>query len=150
VRHAVLAIDNDGGSTRRPEHEDTHDRAAQMKNPNGACSVCLMESSVTRGWSEQGGQLVLAVPIPTIETWLLVARGDEFEGRPESGFHRPTLKKRLYGKPAPPVAKRLELALGVLADPNALRRLQKLRSFARFEQQARSWLSVGETTAPST
>lgn len=149
VRHALFAIDNDGGMARRPAHDPAHNRIEQMTNPNDACSTCLMDSSVAPKWYELGVQVVFVVPIQTIETWLLVAQGSPFEGRPENTYHRPTLKKRLYGKPEPPVARRLEVALSVLSDPNALERMRALQSFVLFEQQVRSWLSAGETAAPS-
>lgn len=50
------------------------------------------------------------------------------------------LKKCFFGKPFPPSAERLKLALAEVNKPDALERLRARPSFARFEQQARAWL----------
>ncbi|HEX7600456.1 MAG TPA: hypothetical protein VF316_02580, partial [Polyangiaceae bacterium] len=42
VEHALVAIDNDGGARRRPEHEATHVAKDQAADPDGGCAFCLL------------------------------------------------------------------------------------------------------------
>jgi hypothetical protein len=140
VRHALIGVDNDGGASRRPEHEDTHRRDEQLLDPNSACSVCWLEQFIPPWWTSEGGQQCLVVPVQTIETWLLILRGHTFASAPESTYHRDVLKKCFFGKPFPPSAERLKLALAEVNKPDALEQLRARSSFARFEQQARAWL----------
>lgn len=140
VRHALIGVDNDGGASRRPEHEDTHRRDEQLLDPNSACSVCWLEQFIPPWWTSERGQQCLVVPVQTIETWLLILRGHTFASAPESTYHRDVLKKCFFGKPFPPSAERLKLALAEVNKPDALERLRARPSFARFEQQARAWL----------
>ena len=149
VRHALVAIDNDGELNSRPEHADTHDRASELSNPKRGCRTCLLESCVAPRWHERGGFLCLAVPVQTIETWLLIARGHVFEGSPESNVHRNTLKRTLYGMRKPPMQQSLAAALHAIAQPDALVRLRERPSFMRFEQQLRAWLDAPLSTVPS-
>ena len=153
VRHALFAIDNDGGLKRRPEHDDTHDPIAEVgatfERANDACSTCLLERCMPPSWRAQGGLLCLAVPVQTIETWLLCLKPHDFAGRPELTFPRRVLKSWLYEGPEPQASTRLALALAALAHPDALSRLRERPSFARFERQALTWAVAPQTAAPA-
>src|SRR5665213_344137 len=45
ARHALFAIDNDGGAKRAPEHDDTHDVRAQADDKNG-CRTCWLAQAL--------------------------------------------------------------------------------------------------------
>lgn len=136
VQHALVAIDNDGGSKRRPEHQPTHDAKAEAANPEDGCGFCLLSES-TAGSAMPLSCLV--VPVQTMETWLLVLRGDDMGAEPERVHHRRVLKKQFFGKPLPPVATRTDLALEQIRRPDALDILRRRPSFALFEAQLTTW-----------
>lgn len=145
IRHALFAVDNDGGQRRRPEHDA--DKCAAVQNPEVAirldnddvCRVCWLTSGVPAGWLAEGGLLCLAVPVQTVETWLLHLRGDSLDPSPEQVYHRPTLKKRFFGKPLPPAEDRIALALQQIQRADALERLRERRSFRLMETQLAAW-----------
>lgn len=153
VRHALIAVDNDGGGRRRPEHEDDHDEEKQNENPNDACRICWLRRVLPSTWQAQGGARCLVVPVQTIETWLLYLRGHEFPGtgKPEQRYDRRALKRDFFGTLSLPRADQLKLALAEVERPNALERLRDLRSFKLFEVQAAAWRSPAdaETAGPT-
>lgn len=46
IRHALLAVDNDGGSKRRLEHEATHDAVAQASDTGDGCRTCRLQHAL--------------------------------------------------------------------------------------------------------
>lgn len=139
VRHALLAIDNDGTSRSHLAHRDDHVASQQAADEDG-CRHCHLASAVPSWWSEDGRLHCIVVPVQAIETWLLHLRGDAFpEASPEHAYHRPTLKKRFFGRPTPPIERRLALALDEIARPDALDRLRDRPSFRLFESQLAAW-----------
>ena len=144
VQHALFAVDNDGGSRRRPEHSDECPApgtppAAIGLDDDDACRVCWLQSGIPASWSAAGGLLCLAVPVQTIETWLLHLRGDELTPSAEQVYNRPTLKKRFFGKPLPASKQRIQLALEQLQRADALLRLRERASFRLLESQLAAW-----------
>lgn len=101
VRHALIGVDNDGGASRRPEHEDTHRRDEQLLDPNSACSVCWLEQFIPPWWTSERGQQCLVVPVQTIETWLLILRGHTFASAPESTYHRRRVEEMFLRQAVP-------------------------------------------------
>lgn len=152
VRYALFAIDNDSNDHqnvgRRPEHDDAHVREQQMQYPSDACRTCWLGHFIPPWWQAEGGQLCLAVPTQAIETWLLWLRGYSFRQTPERSFDVNSMKRWFYGTRKPPVELQIQQAAVEIDRPDALDRLRERPSFVRFERQARSWLSVGETTTP--
>jgi hypothetical protein len=140
VKHALFAIDNDGGAKSALEHEHEHDAPAEAANKDG-CRVCWLAEALPSWWTVSGSKRCLVVPVQTLETWLLCVRGDAFTApSPEQQYGRPTLKKRYFSKPEPPVEKRCAMALAELSKPDALVTLRKRRSFQHFESQLADWL----------
>jgi len=139
VRHALLAIDNDGGAKRRPEHEISHNISEHAADADDGCAYCLLASAVPPLWVEQGGRYCLVVPVQVLETWLLVLRGGAFDGPPEGFYYRPFLKASFFGKPLPPVERRTLMALEQVEKPGALSMLRERPSFRLFEDQLNAW-----------
>lgn len=141
VRHAMargvsrflFAVDNDGGARRRLEHDATHHEVEQARDERDGCRWCWLSSAAP---VQPPAARCIAVPVQTMETWLLHARGDELTPTPEQVYDRAALKKRFFGRPLPPTDVRLARALGVLEHADALARLRGLRSFQRFETDA--------------
>lgn len=141
VTRALIAIDNDGGSQRCPEHEPTH-VAAQHGAGEEDCRVCWLGQRVPDAWKAEPSihRACIIVPVQTLETWLLSLNGHDFGGkRPEQTYDRSSLKKKFYGRPIPPSRRCTELALEQLRRPDALDILRQRPSFQHFEQQLRSW-----------
>src|SRR5690349_17010072 len=72
VRHALLAVDNDGGGRRRPEHADTDVPVAFDIDDDQTCRECWLLQAVPSDWPTLGGQTCVVAPVQAIETWLLV------------------------------------------------------------------------------
>jgi hypothetical protein len=138
VRHAVLAIDNDGGSKKHLEHEPDHDARREVEDPEG-CRFCLLAEALPKSWIEAGNKRCIIVPVQTLETWLLLLRGDSLKDPPESVFHRAHLKKLFFGSSHPPEQQRTAMALEVLKRPDAISKLRERRSFRLFEEQLADW-----------
>lgn len=143
VRHAIVAVDNDGGSKRRIEHEEAHDAAPDVSDWNRCCSECLLQHRVPLEWRDAGGAACIVVPVQAIETWLLAVCGWNFGGKRPEDFHSRTMLKRRYRELVYGVneerdeAFRIEKALAAVASDAALERLRERPSFLRFEAQAR-------------
>ncbi len=138
VQHVVLAVDNDGGSRRHPEHEDSHDRMAQAADPDG-CRVCQLESVVPDDW-RQGSRHVVVTPVQTLETWLLVLRGHGMPNPvPENNYARRELKKMFWGGGKPPQSDRIAMAMDLVNRQGALSILMERPSFERFATAVRNW-----------
>lgn len=143
VNRALLAVDNDGGARRRPEHDPTHAPIAECDfdiADADSCRECWLEASIPATWRSPARSCVV-VPVQVLETWLLALRGDPLEPTPEtaSAYSRGVLKKRFFGKPQPHVARRIELARAELARPDALENLRRRPSFQRFEARVSYW-----------
>ena len=139
LRHALLAIDNDGGSRRHPEHQPDHDVKHQAADEDG-CRVCKLMNIVPDSWEAAEFRRCVVVPVQTIETWLLVARGDTFNApTPEQYYHRSVIKKKFFGCNGLPETVKTEMALEVLGRADVLGTLRLRRSFQHFEQQLASW-----------
>lgn len=140
LRHSLVAIDNDGGARRCPEHEDQHRIEDQASDPDDGCAVCCVEHVIPGEWRDPARRYCVAVPVQTLETWLLHLRGaPALTPTPEQVYSRTKLKKLFYGESKPPVATRRELALVTLRTPDAMERLRALRSFRHFEAQVAAW-----------
>lgn len=139
VRHALFAIDNDGGAKRAAEHDPAHDAPTEAGKEDG-CRACWLAENVPGWWTENGSKRCLVVPVQTLETWLLCIRGDTFKApTPEQEYGRAALKKRFFDKPTPPESVRLARALAEIRKPEALDVLRRRRSFQQFEAQLTGW-----------
>jgi hypothetical protein len=145
VRHAVLSIDNDGGSKRHLEHEPDHDAQREALDPEG-CRFCLLAEALPKSWIEAGNKRCLIVPVQTVETWLLLLRGDPLPEPPESEFNRNQLKRLFvrrdeHGRDRlkPPEEQRTAEALALLRREGAVTKLRERRSFRLFEEQLADW-----------
>jgi hypothetical protein len=138
IRHALLAVDNDGGAKRQPEHDASHDTLAQADDKDG-CRFCWLTTAIPSGWAGHGTTCIV-VPVQAIETWLLHLRGVPLAPTPESYYDRGALKRRFFGTGAlPPVEKRQQLALAELNRPDAIERLMERPSFRLFATQLEPW-----------
>lgn len=139
VKHALFAIDNDGGAKEHLEHDPAHDAAAEAANDIG-CRACLLAESLPVWWTAKAGKRCVVVPVQTLETWLLCIRGDAFTApSPEQQYDPDLLKKRFFGKPQPPAPVRLTRALAEIGKPGAIDVLRQRRSFRHFEAQLADW-----------
>ncbi|MBZ4334787.1 hypothetical protein [Corallococcus sp. AS-1-12] len=139
VRHALVAVDNDGGSKRRLPHHPDHDVAQQSANDDG-CRVCWLHSAIPPDWREDPYRSCVIVPTQTLETWLLIAKGHDFtEPSPEQRYNRQALKKDCYGKPLPSSQVMKGKALEWLQHPEAITRLSARPSFQAFVDQVKRW-----------
>ncbi|NOK23137.1 hypothetical protein [Corallococcus carmarthensis] len=139
VRHALVAIDNDGGSTHGLPHHPSHDSAQECANERG-CRVCWLHSTIPTSWREDPYRSCVVVPVQTLETWLLIAKGHAFtEPSPEQRYHRPVLKKDCFGKPLPSSRDQKRMALDCLQHPEAIKRLSARPSFQAFVDQVNAW-----------
>lgn len=141
VTRALVAIDNDGGAKRRPEHDPAHVSAHQASDPDDGCAFCLLTEAVPTSWVVGGRKQCLVVPVQVIETWLLVIRGDTLSPSPEQAYAyaRPVLKKRFFGDGIRSQVTRTAMALEQIQRPDALERLRALRSFRLFAEQVDRW-----------
>lgn len=139
ITRALVAVDNDGGSKKCPEHEHSH-TPEQHGAKEDDCRVCWLSQVVPASWKGTSHRACIVVPIQTLETWLLQLRGDDFGGRPpETRYDRAQLKKQFYGRPLPPSSRCTQLALEQLARPDALDRLRERKSFQHFAAQLQGW-----------
>ncbi|MBI5494279.1 MAG: hypothetical protein HY904_04580 [Deltaproteobacteria bacterium] len=137
VRDFLFAVDNDGGARRRPEHAPDHDVDAQAADEKDGCRWCWLERATAGAVADVR---CVVVPVQTLETWLLVARGDALHPAPEKVFHRSALKKQFFGPhPLPPTEQRTQVALAALELPGGIARLGELASFRQFEVQLEPW-----------
>jgi hypothetical protein len=134
---AVFAIDNDGAT---PTHLPTHQDAVP------GCRLCELRSAARIQeplfWPRPDLpplRYVFAVPVQTLETWLLLAQGHDFKGQTESLGHEPNgrrkLKKWLYGMETPDrdTMRRAALPIAEKLDFEALAKVSP--SFAAFLSQ---------------
>jgi hypothetical protein len=141
VRHALIAIDNDGA----PEHVPQHDLRAQADDPDGCCT-CRLLQKVSSAWSHDDRHACVVVPVQMIETWLLVLGGHAFATATPEQEYKPKRLKGLFKLTQFPgidrVTQRMKLAraLELIRQPQALHRLRERPSFQRFEAQVASWL----------
>lgn len=140
VRHALLAVDNDGGSRFRLEHRESDATLLFDVDDSDSCRECWLSSAVPTAWVASGGKLCVAVPVQTIETWLLVLDGQSLVPSPEQVYDRAALKKRFLGKPTPPAQLRLQRARNVLRRTDALSVLAARPSFSRMQSALRTWI----------
>jgi hypothetical protein len=137
VRYAILAVDNDGYADTRIEHADDHHPSAQAAL---GCRECWLRTVPPPEWTKAGGQHCVAVPVQTLETWLIHARGfPPLVPSPEQVYDRRELKLQLFGEPESYKGKKLEIAKSALDKPGALDRLRERPSFQRFEAQLLAW-----------
>ena len=89
--------------------------------------------------------IVFGVPVQTIETWLLLAKGHPFSGHPHSigrrSSERRLLKQWLYGAEKPTTEVMQRVAAEVTADLDTAALASASRSFAHFSDQVRAELS---------
>ena len=139
--YALLAVDNDGGLRRHPEHNSSHVGAVEVADRDG-CRWCRLARVAPDEWTAGAKRHCVVVPVQTIETWLLVARGDAFSNpTPEMNLHRRALKKQLLGPFKPEAGGRVRIGLAALATIGALVRLRERPSFQLFEAQLGAWRS---------
>jgi hypothetical protein len=136
---ALFAIDNDGAT---PTHQPSH------QEPTPGCRLCELRAAARiqkpLAWPRPGLpplRYVFAVPVQTLETWLLLARGHDFKGQAESLGHDPNgrkkLKKWLYGDETPDreTMRRAALPIAESLDFEALAKVSS--SFDAFLSQLR-------------
>jgi hypothetical protein len=139
VTRALIAIDNDGGTQKGPEHVAGH-LPLQDGADEKSCRVCWLSQRVPESWRSNSHRACIVIPVQTLETWLLVLKGHDFDGKPpEKIFDRSNLKKKFYGRPLPASRRCTELALEQLRRPDALDVLRQRPSFQHFADQLRSW-----------
>jgi hypothetical protein len=142
VRHALFAIDNDGGARRRPEHQADHNQdeeAMRGKEGRDGCRFCWLSAALLPSSVGSGCRQCVVVPVQALETWLLFLRGDPLEPSPEQVYDRSNLKKQFFGLPKPHCDRRTEMAQAQLGTSDALQRLRERPSFHLFEQQLAEW-----------
>jgi hypothetical protein len=134
---AVFAIDNDGAvPTHLPSHQDAV----------SGCRLCELRTAarIQEPLSWPRPELpplryVFAVPVQTLETWLLLAKGHDFKGQAESLGSDPSgrakLKRVLYGMELPDRATMRRAALPIIesCDIDALAKVSP--SFKAFLTQ---------------
>lgn len=141
---AVLAIDNDGVEILHEAHEPT---------VNVACRHCLLlkaaQAEQVRAWPRPALPrlgIVFGVPVQTIETWLLLAKGHPFSGHPHSigrrSSERRLLKQWLYGAEKPALEAMQRVTAEVTSTMDAAALATASRSFAHFSDQVRAELSA--------
>ena len=95
---AVFAIDNDDHVEHSSEHDAQPDRDCRFCRLRKEANVSALQGPTT---GNPPLQFYFAVPVRTIETWLLLLRGHVFSGRPEDSgrgpFGRRELKRLVYG-----------------------------------------------------
>jgi len=136
---ALFAIDNDGAA---PTHVPAH------KEPVKGCRACELRTAARLheplAWPRHGLpalRYLFAVPVQSIETWLLLARGHDFKGESETlgrdATGRAKLKSLLYGMAHPDRKTMRSAALPIAEklDVNALEKVSE--SFADFLTQLR-------------
>ena len=139
VQHALIALDNDGGSKKNPEHTVAHHSEEQAAQEVG-CRFCKAVESVPRLWTAGGNLTAVGVPVQALETWLLCVRQYEFgTATPERQYDRRHLKRALYGSPLPPAAERASLGVELLGRDDAVAVLRSRLSFRLLESQLAAW-----------
>src|SRR5690242_175967 len=71
IHRALVAVDNDGGANRRPEHHALHDPVVAAADPNDGCSECLLRLQIPPTWTAAPFRCAIGVPVQVLETWLL-------------------------------------------------------------------------------
>jgi len=143
VQHAVVSVDNDGGAKRRPLHAPDHEppigtEIEVLVDDKRTCRWCVLRAALPE---ELPLAVCLAVPLQTLEAWLLAARGGlDDDERLEAIYQRSQLKKRCWGRPMPPDEDRQAMALEWLSEPGVLDRLRRCASFGLFERCLLTWL----------
>lgn len=119
ARGVVFAIDADAGE---PLHEVSHEQL-----PVEGCRHCGLVRAArvdeVLSWSRPGLpplRFFFTVPVRTLETWLLAARGARIPGDASTfgrtGAERRQLKRLLYGSEAPVREHRIEVGLAAVRD----------------------------------
>lgn len=136
---AVFAIDNDGA----PEHEDGHDGVALQ------CSWCQLVAALRPvAWTTTAPRppktpaiWIVAVPVQTLESWLLLARGTALLPTPSergrTGGDRRELKRLLYGVVDADRERRLSVALPLAEALDSSELSRRSPSFRTFADQVR-------------
>ncbi|MGZ3461843.1 MAG: hypothetical protein ACXU86_25400 [Archangium sp.] len=135
---AVFAIDNDGAVPHLPAHQDAIP----------GCRLCELRAAaqthVPLSWPRPDLpplRYLFAVPVRTLETWLLLAHGHDFKGQSESlgkdQAGRAKLKKWLYGMEHPDreTMRRAAVPIAESLDIDALAKVSP--SFEAFLSQLR-------------
>ena len=87
VKHALFAIDNDGGAKEHLEHDPLHHAVAEAVSKTG-CRACLLAESMPTWWLQNARKRCVVVPVQALETWLLCIRGDAFTApSPEQQYY---------------------------------------------------------------
>lgn len=149
VDRTLIAVDNDGGARRHPEHVDAHEPIApgtpleDLIAEEEHCRVCAIHYRLPPGWSPASGRSSIVVPVQVLETWILCITGPQkLRSRtPEQFYGRDHLKKKCWGKPIPTAAARVRIALEAFRQPGALEVLRKRLSFRRFEAETLRWIA---------
>ncbi len=67
IRHALLAVDNDGGARRHPEHEVTHPPVPFNLNDDEGCRECWLTATIPSSWTTGEMRLCVVVPVQVID-----------------------------------------------------------------------------------
>jgi hypothetical protein len=62
IRHALFAVDNDGGARRGPEHKPNHDQPTQAADDDG-CRTCRILQAIPEWWTIADRRHCAAVPV---------------------------------------------------------------------------------------
>jgi hypothetical protein len=139
---AVFAIDNDGA-------EPTHTNEHQVLGGVAGCRLCRLRSAANieapLSWLRPELpplRYIFAVPVQTIETWLLVGNGTHLKGAPEEhgrrGDGRREQKKLLYGTESPDSETLVNVGVRIARTLDLDDLAQKSSSFRNFLAQARN------------
>jgi hypothetical protein len=134
----VLAVDNDGS-------ESLHSSVNHLKRDEH-CRWCSLHfaanAAEVQRWAKAEGrsfEVIVGVPVQTLETWLLLANDYPFPGPPEAlgrdATGRASLKRALYGTPRPDSTLMRERALPLIERLDVAAVLARSESFRHFAEQ---------------
>ena len=139
VRHALLAIDNDGGGNGPAEHHGSCVPPTFNIDEGLGCRECWLTSALPPAWIPNA-HLAVAVPVQTLETWLIALHGTALNApTPEQYYGRRALKAHFYGRPTPNQAGRISQALAALQRPDVVATLSQRPSFQRLRERIAQW-----------
>jgi hypothetical protein len=134
----VLVVDNDGI---QPVHSSAHH--AKLDELCRWCSLHFAANAAeVRRWAKAEGrsfEVIVGVPVQTIETWLLLANDHPFPGPPEAlgrdATGRASLKRALYGTPRPDSTLMRGRALPLIERLDVQALAARSESFRHFAEQ---------------
>lgn len=150
IRYALLAVDNDSW----PEHQAGDVIPAPLFRKADlvaarSCRVCSLMAIIPADWKTAGGVSCVAVPVQTLETWLLCIDGHPFAPKtPEQKENRSHMALLCYGSKDATVIEKRRIGLELVGRPGALAILRQRPSFQRFEACVLDWKTTLASTPP--